>query len=142
MTDDAGTGLYISAGSHDSSILICDALHNDIAEFFHADQATVSQSYETALDLANRVVEFPALHAENAELKAENARLREREAVFVATLQFYADPVAWKKQHDPDNEVYMPDFYSETNFGERAEIALFDTDAALSPTQAPEGGQS
>jgi hypothetical protein len=39
-------------------------------------------------------------------------------------LEFYADPFAWKKEHDPENDVQVPDFYSEINFGDTAEAAL------------------
>lgn len=39
-------------------------------------------------------------------------------------LEFYADPFAWKKQHDPENDVQVPDFYSETSFGDTARAAL------------------
>lgn len=38
-------------------ILVHDEAHNDIAEFFHNEHATVSQSYETALTLAKCLVE-------------------------------------------------------------------------------------
>lgn len=37
-------------------ILVCDEAHNDIAEFYHNDHATVEQSYETALALARILV--------------------------------------------------------------------------------------
>lgn len=39
-------------------------------------------------------------------------------------LEFYADPFAWKKRHDPDNSIQVPDFYSETSFGDTAAEAL------------------
>lgn len=38
---------------HTGPILISDEDRNDIAEFFHNEHATVGQSYETALSLAN-----------------------------------------------------------------------------------------
>lgn len=41
-----------------------------------------------------------------------------------AALEFYRDPVAWKKLHDPHDDVRVPDFYSETSFGDTAEVAL------------------
>lgn len=37
-------------------ILVCDETHNDIAEFFHNEHATVDQTYETALALAQKLV--------------------------------------------------------------------------------------
>lgn len=37
---------------HAGPILVCDETHNDIAEFYHNEHATVDQSYETALSLA------------------------------------------------------------------------------------------
>ena len=37
-------------------ILVCDEAMNDIAEFFHNEHATVGQSYETALRLAQTLV--------------------------------------------------------------------------------------
>lgn len=50
------------------------------------------------------------------ELEAENARLR-------AALEFYADPARWMKVNNITDEQ-IPDFYDETNFGERALLAL------------------
>lgn len=41
-----------------------------------------------------------------------------------AALEFYRDPVAWKKLHDPNDDVRVPDFYRETSFGDTAEGAL------------------
>lgn len=48
--------LYIAADDHEHAILVADEDSNDIAEFFHSDHATVGQSYETALMLANALV--------------------------------------------------------------------------------------
>jgi hypothetical protein len=50
--------LYISEPTTRSMgpILVCDGQHNDIAEFFHNEHATVDQSYETALMLARTLV--------------------------------------------------------------------------------------
>lgn len=39
-------------------------------------------------------------------------------------LEFYADPFAWKRKHDPQDVIGIPDFYSETSFGDRAAEAL------------------
>lgn len=39
------------------AILVCDEDHNDIAEFYHNEHATVGQSYETALRLAQTLVQ-------------------------------------------------------------------------------------
>jgi len=39
-------------------------------------------------------------------------------------LEFYANPFAWKAKHDPDDVVRIPDFYSETSFGDTAIEAL------------------
>lgn len=50
------------------------------------------------------------------------APLADREAR--EALEFYADPFAWKKLHDPDDVVRVPDFYSETSFGDTAAAAL------------------
>lgn len=50
-------------------------------------------------------------------LAQENERLR-------AVLKFYADPFAWKAKNDPENDVQVPDFYSETSFGDMASEAL------------------
>lgn len=51
--------LYISEPEprESGAILVCDEAHNDIAEFFHSEHATVGQSYETALMLAKALVE-------------------------------------------------------------------------------------
>lgn len=38
-------------------ILVVDGHSNDIAEFFHNEHETVKQSYETALELARKLVE-------------------------------------------------------------------------------------
>lgn len=48
--------LYIASDDHEHAILVADEDSNDIAEFFHSDHATVGQSYETALMLANALV--------------------------------------------------------------------------------------
>lgn len=50
--------LYISEPEPRDSgpILVCDAEHNDVAEFFHEEHATVPISYETALELARILV--------------------------------------------------------------------------------------
>jgi hypothetical protein len=58
----AGNGLYISEPEprERGAILISDEDSNDIAEFFHNEHATVDQSYETALALAQRLVGSPA----------------------------------------------------------------------------------
>ena len=45
---------------HAGPILVCDEAHNDIAEFFHNEHATVGQSYETALKLARLLVDSAA----------------------------------------------------------------------------------
>lgn len=52
--------LYISEPHerHAGPILVCDEEHNDIAEFFHNEHATVAQGYETALGLAQTLVNF------------------------------------------------------------------------------------
>ncbi len=39
-------------------------------------------------------------------------------------LEFYANPRAWKLKHDPENDIGVPDFYSELSFGDMAEEAL------------------
>lgn len=48
--------LEIVSSDRDHAILIGDEDHNDIAEFYHSDHATVGQSYETALALAKQLV--------------------------------------------------------------------------------------
>lgn len=66
--------LYVSEPSerHTGPILVCDEDgHNDIAEFFHNEHATVSQSYETALGLAQALVEA------SAPVIATEAQMRE-----------------------------------------------------------------
>lgn len=52
--------LEIISSDRDHAILVCDEHHNDIAEFYHSDHATVSQSYETAMMLAKALVEASA----------------------------------------------------------------------------------
>lgn len=49
--------LSIASDDREHAILVCDEDHNDIAEFFHSDHATVGQSYETALRLAKLLVD-------------------------------------------------------------------------------------
>jgi hypothetical protein len=53
--------LRIASADHDRAILVCDDEHNDVAEFYHADHATVGQSYETAYGYANRLISHDAL---------------------------------------------------------------------------------
>lgn len=52
-----------------------------------------------------------------AELQRHKAGLRD-------ALAFYADPAAWKRRHDPEDDVRIPDFYDETSFGDTAKAAL------------------
>lgn len=37
---------------HQGPILVTDEMHNDVAEFFHDEHATVSTTYEQALSYA------------------------------------------------------------------------------------------
>ena len=62
-----------------------------------------------------------------------NTRAPSPTASLVAALEFYADPFAWKKKHDPEDLVRIPDFYSETSFGDTAIEAL----AALQEARKP-----
>lgn len=68
---------------------------------------TVQQIEQMISEAANKI----------AELQQQKAGLRD-------ALRFYADPVAWKKEHDPEDDVQIPDFYSETSFGDTAKAAL------------------
>lgn len=52
-----------------------------------------------------------------------NNAIAERDAAARA-LTFYADPFAWKAAHDPGDDISVPDFYSETSFGDTAVEAL------------------
>jgi hypothetical protein len=56
-------------------------------------------------------------HRNAIDLLAAVERLR-------AALDFYADPLTWKRQHDPRDDIPIPDFYSELSFGDRARDAL------------------
>lgn len=49
--------LSIAWADREHPILVCDEDNNDIAEFFHAEQATVEQTYDEALRLAKFLVE-------------------------------------------------------------------------------------
>ena len=53
---------------------------------------------------------------------AEITRLRARVAELEGALRFYADPFKYTDIHGDD--VRVPHFYSETNFGETARFAL------------------
>ena len=57
-----------------------------------------------------------------AESAAEIARLRVRVAELEGALRFYADPFKYTDIHGDD--VRVPHFYSETDFGETARVAL------------------
>lgn len=59
--------LYISEPEPRDSgpILVCDADHNDVAEFFHNEHATVPIPYEVALDLARVLVRERATDIDN-----------------------------------------------------------------------------
>lgn len=63
--------LYISEPSTRESgpILVCDSDHNDIAEFYHNEHATVGQSYETALMLAQTLVKAFTLSSQQGNCK-------------------------------------------------------------------------
>lgn len=52
-------------------------------------------------------------------------------------LEFYADPFAWKEKNDPDNDVPVPDFYSETNFGDFARTVLDGMSRSAASTIKP-----
>lgn len=52
--------LEIVSDDREHAILIGDEEHNDVAEFFHSDHATVGQSYETAMTLARTLVNASA----------------------------------------------------------------------------------
>ena len=47
----------------------------------------------------------------------------------VETFCFYADP--FNRKDDLGDDVRVPDFYGELNFGERAEVTLAAIDAVL-----------
>jgi hypothetical protein len=53
-----------------------------------------------------------------------NVRLVVALPEMVKALEFYADPWTWKKLHDPEDLIRIPDFYSETSFGDTARTAL------------------
>ena len=53
---------------------------------------------------------------------AEMAALQARVAVLEEALRFYADPFKYTDIHGDD--VRVPHFYSETDFGETARVAL------------------
>lgn len=56
LSDAATPGRYYTVEPHErhaGAILVVDADNNDIAEFYHNEHATVPQSYESALALAN-----------------------------------------------------------------------------------------
>lgn len=61
--------------------------------------------------------------------KGQVERQAERLTETHAALLFYADPFAWKKLHDPENDVQVPDFYSETSFGDTA-LAIVSSDGS------------
>lgn len=48
----------------------------------------------------------------------------------VKALEFYADPFGWHHAHPTAEVVAIPDFYSELEFGEVAQIALSSYNAA------------
>jgi hypothetical protein len=66
----------------------------------------------------------PGLQTENGLLHDALAAEREARERMREALEFYADPFTWKKLHDPENDVQIPDFYSECCFGETAQAAL------------------
>ncbi|WP_293880512.1 hypothetical protein [Sphingomonas sp.] len=65
--------LHIASDDHEHAILVGDEDHNDIAEFFHSDHATVAQSYETALMLARKLVDDGASPVKAAPSDIERA---------------------------------------------------------------------
>lgn len=58
-TTPQGLVIYEPSEPHAGAILLADAAHNDIAEFFHCEHATVPQSYEAALSLAKQAATAP-----------------------------------------------------------------------------------
>lgn len=58
------------------------------------------------------------------EAAAEITKLRAQRDAAARALSFYADPFAWKAAQDPNDDISVPDFYSETSFGDTAAEAL------------------
>lgn len=91
---------WLSAALSDPNV--CEAMKDDINNWFEAHEP------------------WPDTPADAPTIDRLTA---ERDAMARA-LEFYADPFAWKKKYDPENYVQVPDFYSETSFGDTAERAL------------------
>lgn len=68
--------------------------------------------------------EITRLRAERDRLLEKGFDLIEQRTTAARVLSFYADPFAWKAAHDPENDISVPDFYSETSFGDTAAEAL------------------
>jgi hypothetical protein len=75
-------------------ILVCDEDHNEVAEFFHNEHATVGQSYETALQLAERLVSCD--HAQQTWVPIDSVPARSDAAML---LYFPAKVTGAYKQH-------------------------------------------
>lgn len=74
--------------------------------------------------IAKENISDPATDDLTVPLAIELAEVRAQLASARKALEFYADPFAWKKLHDPEDVVRVPDFYSETSFGDTALVAL------------------
>jgi hypothetical protein len=71
-----------------------------------------------------RVEELLAIEGEAEILREENEGLRVIIKRMRAALEFYKDPIAWKRANDPHNDIQVPAFYDELCFGDEAADAL------------------
>jgi hypothetical protein len=85
--------LFISEPEPRSSgpILVCDDDMNDIAEFFHDEQATVTTSYETALALARALVKAEEYRAALIDIAGSHTPDQPADSA--------ADEVSWVMRH-------------------------------------------
>jgi hypothetical protein len=93
--------------------------------------AAISERMEQINQLAAQLIEAEKYNGWHQQAVLEIERLRDEKAELVAyisslekTMTIYADPFAWKEQHDPENSLFVPDHYEVSGFGDMAKFVL------------------
>ena len=134
------------------AVEVREALERELEKADGCFEAALTEGWTDALaegdierirDLYHRRIEYARDHIMGAQVALANLQEAEdstiRAADMVKALEFYADPFVWKKKHDPDDAVSVPDFYSETSFGDTALAALSASPREM--VQSSDGGE-
>jgi hypothetical protein len=131
---------WVSSGSSDARgqyhIYLVDADGKKIAAIWGKE----GQKTETAQHIVSLVNAASLLDESEQKIVQEEAHPTKQslsraedsatETTIREALEFYAYPWAWKKIHDPQDIIGIPDFYSELSFGSAAKEAIAVIEAA------------